>query len=786
MSRRRRGGSPGASLTPDARRTLNRAGLSRRSFLKQSGVLIVGFGAIAGTDVPAYVPPQEMSGPGNARLDSWIAVAADGRVTAYTGKCELGQGLYTAQMQLVAEELGVPLDRVTLIQCDTGVTPDQGTTSGAQSHPANFNHANLALAAATAREALVRLASARLAVPIDRLIAQNGLVTDGADRAKAVSYGELVGGKTFDLPLDSKATRRHPRDWTVLGTPTPRVDLPAMATGEFEFVHNVRVPGMLHGAVVRPPTVGASLVSIDERSVGDMPGVIRVVAKNNFVGVVAEKPWQAMQAAAKLRVDWTKGTSLPAQRELYHYIRSRPARRDSVLVDSGDVDARLKSAARVIKATYHYPYQMHGSLGSSCAVADVGDGKTTLWSATQAVYPMRSTAAMLLGLPPEQVRVIFRTGSGCYGLNGADTVTYDAALLSQAVGRPVRVQLSRADEMAWENYGMAYVIDQRVALDADGRIVAWDYEAWNPTRGSRPGTGRPGNVVTGFLAGFEPAPFAPRAPERAAAFANRSNAAPSYVTGCVGGRCEGTGSISSERVLSHAVESPFWTGPLRSPSRLQNTLAHECFMDEVAASVKADPIVYRLRHLRDPRMREVLEKAARTANWDARPSPAPGRRPTGIARGRGVSCVLYEGDNGYCAIVAEVEVNQDTGDVTVTRCIVALDCGPVSNPDGARNQIEGGVIQGISRTLREEVTWDERVTSVNWTTYRPWYLGDAVPIIESVFVDRHDVEACGAGETSITVTAAAIGNAIFDATGARLREIPFTSQRLKKALTVAG
>jgi nicotinate dehydrogenase subunit B len=786
MSRRRRGGSPGASLTPDARRTLYRAGLSRRSFLKQSGVLIVGFGAIAGTDVPAYVPPQEMNGPGNARLDSWIAVAADGRVTAYTGKCELGQGLYTAQMQLVAEELGVPLDRVTLIQCDTGVTPDQGTTSGAQSHPANFNHANLALAAATAREALVRLASARLAVPIDRLIAQNGLVTDRADRAKAVSYGELVGGKTFDLPLDSKATRRHPRDWTVLGTPTPRVDLPAMATGEFEFVHNVRVPGMLHGAVVRPPTVGASLVSIDERSVGDMPGVIRVVAKNNFVGVVAEKPWQAMQAAAKLRVDWTKGTSLPAQRELYDYLRSRPARRDSVLVDSGDVDARLKSAARVIKATYHYPYQMHGSLGSSCAVADVGDGKTTLWSATQAVYPMRSTAAMLLGLPPEQVRVIFRTGSGCYGLNGADTVTYDAALLSQAVGRPVRVQLSRADEMAWENYGMAYVIDQRVALDADGRIVAWDYEAWNPTRGSRPGTGRPGNVVTGFLAGFEPAPFAPRAPERAAAFANRSNAAPSYVTGCVGGRCEGTGSISSERVLSHAVESPFWTGPLRSPSRLQNTLAHECFMDEVAASVKADPIVYRLRHLRDPRMREVLEKAARTANWDARPSPAPGRRPTGIARGRGVSCVLYEGDNGYCAIVAEVEVNQDTGDVAVTRCIVALDCGPVSNPDGARNQIEGGVIQGISRTLREEVTWDERVTSVNWTTYRPWYLGDAVPIIESVFVDRHDVEACGAGETSITVTAAAIGNAIFDATGARLREIPFTSQRVKKVLAVAG
>ena len=559
-----------------------------------------------------------------------------------------------------------------------------------------------------------------------------------------------------------------------------------MATGEFEFVHNLRVPGMLHGAVVRPPTVGATLVSIDERSVGDMPGVVRVVAKNNFVGVVAEKPWQAMQAAAKLRVDWTKGTSLPAQRELYDYLRSRPARRDSVLVDSGDVDARLKSAARVIKATYHYPYQMHGSLGSSCAVADVGDGKATLWSATQAVYPMRSTAAMLLGLPPEQVRVIFRTGFGLLRSQRRrhGDIRRRAPFAGRRAARARAALAGRRDGLGELRHGVCHRSARRAGRRR--RIVAWDYEAWNPTRGSRPGTGRPGNVVTGFLAGFEPAPFAPRATERAAAFANRSNAAPSYVTGCVGGRCEGTGSISSERVLSHAVESPFWTGPLRSPSRLQNTLAHECFMDEVAASVKADPIAYRLRHLRDPRMREVLEKAARTANWDARPSPAPGRRPTGIARGRGVSCVLYEGDNGYCAMVAEVEVNQDTGDVAVTRCIVALDCGPVSNPDGARNQIEGGVIQGISRTLREEVTWDERVTSVNWTTYRPWYLGDAVPIIESVFVDRHDVEACGAGETSITVTAAAIGNAIFDATGARLREIPFTSQRVKKALTVAG
>jgi CO/xanthine dehydrogenase Mo-binding subunit len=436
----------------------------------------------------------------------------------------------------------------------------------------------------------------------------------------------------------------------------------------------------------------------------------------------------------------------------------------------------------VVKATYHYPYQMHGSLATSCAVADVREGKATIWSATQAVYPLRATTAMLLGLRPDDVRVIFRMGSGCYGLNGADTVSYDAALLSQAVGRPVRVQLARADEMAWENYGMAYVIDQRAALDAEGTIVAWDHESWNPTRGSRPGTARPGNVVTGFLAGFEPAPFEPRAAERARRFDNGSNAAPSYVTGCAGDGCGGTGVVTSERVLSHAVESPFWTGPLRSPSRLQNTFAHECFIDEVAASVGADPVAYRLRHLRDPRLREVVSAAAKTANWEARRSPKPGRQ-TGIARGRGISCVLYEGDNGYGAIVAEVDVDQDTGQITVTRCVCAVDCGPISNPDGLRNQLEGGIVQGISRTLREQVTWDaERITSVDWRTYRPWYLGDPVPVIETVLLDRTAVRADGAGETSVTITAAAIGNAVFDATGVRLREVPFTPERVKRGL----
>ncbi len=775
-----------ADLTEDARSALARAGLSRRGFLQQSGGLVVTFSVAAlasrFASAPAALSAQGLNGPGNDQLDAWIAVAADGRVTAYTGKCELGQGLFTAQMQLVAEELAVPFDRVTLIQCDTGTTPDQGTTSGAQSHPANFNRGNLALAAATAREALVRLAAARLDVPVDRLVAGGGAVAVDGEPSRRVSYGELVGGRRFDLRLDTNATRRPPGEWTVLGTAVPRVDIPAMATGTFEFVHNVRVPAMLHGAVVRPPRVGATLAGVDDASVRDRAGVVRVVVRGNFVGVVAEKPWQAVQAAGALRASWSGGAALPAHRDLYEDLRSRTPRRDTLVVDSGDVDARLTRAARVVRATYHYPYQMHGSLGSSCAVADVREGEATIWSATQAVYPMRRTAATLLGLAPDTVRVLFRMGSGCYGINGADTVTYDAALLSQAAGRPVRVQLSRADEMAWENYGPPFVIDQRAALDGDA-IVAWDYEAWSPTRGGRPGANTPGNVMTGFLAGFPPAAFTPRSAAPAGAFNNQSNAAPAYVTGCAGGRCGGTGVIRSERVLTHTVESPFWTGPLRSPARLQNTFAHECFMDEVAASVTADPVAYRLRHLRDPRLREVLIAATKAAGWDARPSPRPGIRPTGTAAGRGMACVLYEGNNGYCAMVAEVQVDQDTGRVVVSRCVVALDCGPVSNPDGVRNQIEGGIIQGISRTLREEVTWDAgRITSVDWRTYPPWYLSDPVPVIESVLVSRHDAEASGAGETSVTVTAAAIGNAIFDATGARLREIPFTPERVMRAL----
>jgi CO/xanthine dehydrogenase Mo-binding subunit len=693
--------------------------------------------------------------------------------------------MYTVQTQLVAEELCISINKVTLIECDTSVTPDQGTTSGSQSTPTNFNTQNLAQAAATAREALVGMAAQRLGVSVDQLTIENGVVT--AKSGRHVSYGELVGGKHFDITVNSTAKRRSSSEWKVLGKTVPSMDRIALVTGTFEFVHNVHVPGMVHGRVVRPPEIGATVAKVDEKSVQHVPGLIKVVVRNNFVGVVAEKQWQAAQAAKDLKVTWKPGAGLPAQRDFYDHLRKQPSR-DSMLVNSNDVDNKLKSASRVLKATYLHPYQAHGSIGSSCAVADVQEPKATVWSATQSVYPTRHGVSILTGLSLDNVRVIFVRGSGCYGLNAADTVSYDAALLSQAVHKPVRVQLTRHDEFISENYGAASVIEQQAGLDASGAIEAWDCQTWSASLGGRPGYDKPGNVITGMLAGFHPETITPRAAaEPTGDLRNGSNAVPSYMAGCINDKCGGTGSIRSERVLTRAVSSPFYTGPLRSPLRLQNTFAHECFMDEISAYVKADPVAYRLQHLKETRIIDVVKAAAKTANWDARPSPKRGTAQTGQAIGRGIACVAYEGDNGYAALVAEVEVDHANGRVQARRFVVALDCGPISNPDGLRNQIEGGVLQGMSRALGEEITWDDRkVTSIDWRSYKTLPLGIQVPVIESVLIDRPAAEATGAGETAITLAAAAIGNAIFDATGARIREVPFTPDRVKAALSSRG
>jgi nicotinate dehydrogenase subunit B len=760
---------------------------SRRDFLKSCGALIVSFSAVPLGSLSAS--GQGQFGTRSAhidpkKLDSWLAVEADGTITAYTGKCDFGQGIFTAQSQLVAEELCVPISRVKLVQCDTSVTPDQGSTSGSQSTPTNFNSENLALAAATAREALVSMAAVRLAEPLEHLTLADGVITGKTGRR--VRYEELVGSRHFDVPLNTAAKRRSVAQWNVLGKSIPSLDRTALMTGQFEFLHSVRVPGMLHGRVVRPPEMGATVAHVDQQSVRNLPGLIKVVVRKDFVGVVAETQYQAVLAARQLAVRWNPGPELPRQDNFFDHLQKQPSH-DLLSVDSQDVDTELAAAKYVVRARYTYPYQMHGSVGASCAVADVKPDTATVWSATQSAYPTRSIVAKLLNLQPDSVRVIYVRGSGCYGLNGADAVSFDAAILSQAVGRPVRLQFSRQDEMMWENFGSACVVEHRAGLSSDGRITVWDRENWVASLGNRPGYDRPGNVISGMLLGYEPEPLEPgTAKPPSGRLRNQSNIVPSYFAGCIGGTCGGGGNIRSERAVTHTVRSPFFTGPLRSPLRIQNTFANECFMDELCAHAKADPVAFRLQHLRDSRTIGVLKAAANAAKWQPRSLSKADTAHSKAASGRGIACVAYEGGNGFAALVADVDVDLATGTVRPRRFVVALDCGPISNPDGLRNQIEGGVLQGMSRSLVEEVTWDnKRVTSIDWETYNSLHLDYEMPVVECVFVTPPDVPATGAGETAITVTPAAIGNAIFDATGVRLRDLPFTPARVKAALIAA-
>jgi hypothetical protein len=526
----------------------------------------------------------------------------------------------------------VPFDRLKLIQCDTGVTPAQGTTSGTQSHPTNFNHANLALAGATAREALLQLAAPRLGAPVDQLVAKDGVISLRTDPSKKVGYGELVGGRKFSIQLNPNAKRKNPRDWTVLGTPVPRGN-----SGDGDRSVRVRAQraraGMRHGRVVRPPAYGArSLVSTKPPS---RDGRRRqVVVKKNFVGVVAEKPWQAIQAANKLKVTWTTGRDCRPE----GYLRAAAQPEAHARYVPGELEGRRRQAARasdMVKATYHYPYQMHGSIGSACAVADVQGGKATIWSATQAVYPLRSTTAMMLGLQPADVHVIFKQASGCYGVNGADTVSYDAALMSQAVGKPVRVQLARKDEMSWENYGFAYVIDERVALNADGTIAAWDHESWSPSYGGRPGYNARQRRDRA-AAGFEPQAFAPPAPDPAN-FAKQQRG-PARRGGWgksrAPERCQRTRADARRRV---AVLHGSAALALASAEHVRQRIVHG--RDRGACEGRSGRLSAEAHRRHAAERRRQGRGQGRELGHA--PSPRPLARRTGVASGRGMSCVLW-------------------------------------------------------------------------------------------------------------------------------------------------
>ena len=778
------------SMSPDAIAALQTARSSRRSFLKGAGAMIVGFRMGAKLDAQSLINP--LGTVDATQVDSWLAIGADGSVTAYSGKIEFGQGFSTVQTQMVAEELDVPIGNVRVIFGITGVTPDQGVTSGSQSTPTEFGNAALRQALATARQALLQLASQWLDTPVSGLTVAKGVVAvAGGDPTQTVSYADLLLGQRFNLKVNGNATPKSPSQWSVLGASLPRIDIPQKATGVFEYVQNVRLPGMLHGKVVRPPVFGARVVSVDQSSIAGLPGNPQAVVVKNFVGVVADSEWHALNAVSALDVTWSStGLTLPDQSTLYTWLTQQPSS-DAYVVDTMDTDANLKTSASKLSAQYLYPYQMHGSIGSCAAVADVRGGtgsqaRAKIWSCTQGVYPQAQTVAVILGIPVANITVYFVEGSGCYGLNGADNVCFDAALLSQAVGKPVRVQYTRRDEMAGtgENYGQPYVINLTAGVDAGGQIKTWVYEAWTASKGNRPAANAPGNIPTGWLVG-NPAPVpTPGAAGAPTSFSNNSNAACNYITGAVAGKPPGgTGNIASSSVLVHTVASPFFTGPLRSPSRLQNTFANESFMDEIAASLKVDPVQYRLRHLTDPRLMAVLNAAANAANWIIRPSPNTANASTGVVTGRGMACVLYESGNGYSAMVAEVQVDQGSGVITVTTMYAAQDSGPVCNPNGLRNQMEGGALQGMSRALYEEVRWRSGfVTSADWLSYPVYTWGMRIPQITTVLINPMTGPEMGAGECTITLAAAAIGNAVFDATGARLRQVPFTPSTVLGAL----
>ena len=719
--------------------------LSRRDFLEQAGIIVVGFrfggisrrGAFAATAAPAA-----------SQLDSWLTVGVDGSITVFCGKVELGTGVSTALRQIVAEELDAPFDRIAWVQGDSERTVDQGSTVGSQT--VKRGGAQLRQAAAEARTVLLELASAKLGSPPNALVVDNGVISVRGT-GRSTTFAALIGGKRFEREVTGKATVKRPNDYRVVGKPIKRVELPAKMTGRHVYVHDVRVDGMLHGRVVRPAAIGANVEAIDESSLKDIPGA-RLVRKGDFIGVVADREEDAIRAAKSLRVTWSASATLPAPDELYETLVKLPAT-DRATADSGDVPTALARAAKIVKARYCWPFQMHASIGASCAVADVKRDTATIYSSTQGAHALKGAIAGLLGIPAGGVHVIWTEGSGCYGHNGSDDAAADAAMLSQAVGRPVRVQWSRADEHGWEPKGVAMVMDVAGGIDDGGRIVGWDYAVWTPTHSSRPSAqAGAASFVAGQLAGATPISRGSLGGER--------NAKHTY-------------NVASTRVAAHLLQSsPLRVSSFRGLGSPQNSFANESFMDELAFAAGADPVEFRLRHLTDPRAIAVLQAVAKLAKWEPRPRTETGNS-SATKKGRGVGYVQYEGTEAYVAAIVDVDVDVAQHSVRVTRAYVAHDCGLIVNPDGLRNQIEGNVVQAISRTLKESVKFDRsRVTSIDWRSYPILTFAEVPESIEIELIDHPELPSVGAGEASTSPIPGAIANAIFDATGKRLREVP--------------
>jgi len=734
-------------------KTLN---FSRRAVLK-GGAITVGF-ALAG--LPSRVRAQSAAVAkrilDSKEVDAFLAVNGDGTVTLFCGKVDLGQGLRIAIPQIAAEELGVNVDKITFIEGDTALTPDQGRTSG--SNGIQRGGVQIRQAAATARKALVELAAQRLNAKAEDLETTGGMVRPKSG-GTGISFADLIAGKQFDLKLDPKAPLKDPARYTIVGKPLRRPDVPAKCFGTHLYMQDFSMPNMLHARVIRPATVGAKLVSVDEGSVKDIPGA-KIVRVKDLLAVVADDEWSAVRASRALRAKWSEGTGLPSQGGLVESLRNEPGIVDETLVNKGSPAAQRPDGAKALNATYYWPMQSHGSIGPSCAVADVSSESATVWTASQGTHGNQTSFAKFLGLPKEKVRMIYLEGSGCYGMNGHEDAAADAAILSRAIGRPVRVQWSREDELGWDPKGPPQLISISGAVSADGRILDWRTEMWIPktTRGL---------------------PNIPLLAPEAAGLEH----VPGLNTGLISQNGDPPYSAESIQVIAHWLkDAPLRPAPIRSPGKPANCFAVESFVDELAAAAGIDPVEFRLRGLKDPRAIEVIKRTAAMMKWQPQAYQLASTS-NAIARGRGFAYIHYKHSESYVGMGMEVAVERATGRIAVERVACAHDCGQIINPDGVRAQIEGSILQTISRVLMEEVMFDRsRVLSVDWASY-PILRFSGVPKIDIELIDRPTEKPVGAGEAACTTVGPALANAVHNATGARLRTVPFTPERVKLALT---